>query len=177
MIDFYDIGAALLGDEPPRFEALQSVIDRVNASLARRAGDPFHFAPPPTEGAAGKMRRRIGFMRGVQGVTDQPSARNPAPNAVTRTDALTLFSTPHARSAPPAPIGMGRNFAPAGLPVGGLPVGGRPVGFLLPAGGLPVGGAPRRGAASWLAAATRLLAEPETPNRLGRAHHRTGGEG
>jgi hypothetical protein len=133
MIDFYDIGAALLRDEPPRFEALQSVIDRVNASLARRAGDPFYFAPP-TEGAAGKTRRRIGFMRGVPGVTDQPSARKLAPSSVTQTDALTLFSTPHARSEPPMPIGMGRNFAPAALPVGGLPVG-----FLLPVGGLQAG--------------------------------------
>ncbi|HEY1857600.1 hypothetical protein [Acidocella sp.] len=135
MIDFYDVGAGLLRDEPPRFEALQSVIDRVNARLARRVGDPFYVALPPTEESASKMRRRIRFMRGVQGATDQPSARKLAPNSVTQADALALFSTPPTRREPPAPVGMGRNFVPAVPPAGGLPAG-----FLLPARRLPVGG-------------------------------------
>jgi hypothetical protein len=111
-IDFYDIDAALLRQEPARFAALQSVIEQVNAKLARV--DDSHFALLSSVEPSGK-KRRIRFRRGVRGVTDQTAEQN---SGLTQADALALFSLPRAQSGAAELVRIGRDFALPGLPAG-----------------------------------------------------------
>jgi hypothetical protein len=128
MIDFYDIGAALLRDEPPYFSgALQSVIDQVNKILVGRAGDPLSFAPAVEE-SAWKARRRMRFMHFLPGVVDRPARLEPTDHKPGFTPAavLRMIGDAHAQRDLPVPVALG--VPPARLAVGGRAPGGEPPG-------------------------------------------------